>query len=151
MKIEPTLEGGLSVKMESDADWMVMALIVEDAGDSAHLAEFFGELMDDDSEWSEWVVPDLDATFCSQCACVREVVEKARLAGESAVLVRVGEAESWYGALNQARLSLQSRYSFDAMPTLEGVNDELKSAYFRDRFYTYLQSLLLEFVFDESA
>lgn len=148
MKIVPTLEGGLSIQPESDTDWSVLEMIITDIGRPAHLAESLADLMDDESEWDEWVVPDLAEGFHSQSSYVTNAVQHGREQSAGAVMVSPSDADHWYGALNQARLALQARYRLDAMETLDDISAEVIEAYYRDRFYASLQSLLLEFVMD---
>jgi len=105
-------------------------------------------LMDDDSEWDEWVVPDLVEGFTSQSLLVDASVAEARKQTPPAIVIRPKHADLWYGAVNQARLSLQARFRLDVFESLDGVPEEVVKAYIRDRFYATLQSLLLEFVMD---
>lgn len=148
MKAVPTLEGGLAIQPESEVDWQVLEMITIDIGRSGHLAESLGGLMDEESEWDEWVVPDLVEIFCKQSNYIASAIERAHVEESSSIIIRPQDADHWYGALNQARLSLQARYRLDGMAGVDGLPDEIVQAYFRDRFYTSLQSLLLEFVMD---
>ena len=151
MKVIPTLEGGLAIRPESEMDWQVLEMITSDMGRSGHLAESLGGLMDEESEWDEWVVPDLVESFDKQSSYVALAIKHARSEDPSPIIVRPQDADHWYGALNQARLSLQARYRLDTIDfenVVDDLPDEIVQAYFRDRFYTSLQSLLLEFVMD---
>ena len=149
MTILPTLEGGLSIQPESDADWSVLEMITVDLGRPGHLAESLAGLMDDESEWDEWVVPDLVEAFNTQSTYVTKVIENARgLSDPATISVTKTDVESWYGAVNQARLALQARYRLDTLDSLDDVPEEVAQAYFRDRFYTTLLSLFLEYVMD---
>ena len=60
--------------------------------------------------------------------------------------------ESWFGALNQARLVMQARYNFPELETLESLVSLLASEnlnpYLTSRFYTQLQGALLELGMD---
>jgi len=153
MKVLPTLEGGLCIMPESKNDWVEIELICSDAVQPAHLAESLADLMDEDSEWDEYVVPDLEESFKSQCGFVRAVIKNARKSRERGIFITPADAEKWYGAINQARLSLQARYHLEEMGEMgdaDGVESELKSAYFRNRFYLLLQSMLLEFVMERA-
>lgn len=150
MTVLPTLEGGLSIQPESDADWAVLEMISVDMGRPGHLAESLAGLMDEDSEWEEWVVPDLQETFNEQVAYVAVAVQHARDQSVQTVAITPKDAELWYGAVNQARLALQARYKLDAIDSLDGMPDELIQVYFRDRFYTALLSFLLEWVMRSS-
>lgn len=148
MKILPTLERGLSIEPESDRDWSVLGMISADIGRPAHLAESFAGLMADDSEWDEWVVPDLVDGFTFQSLLVDAAIADARKQTPPAIIIRPEHADCWYGAVNQARLALQARYRLDVMESLDEVPEDVIEAYIRDRFYSSLQSLLLEFVMD---
>ena len=151
MKVLPTLEGGLCIIPESEADWMELHLICTDAVRPSHLAESLADLMDVDSDWDEFVVPDLEESFNSQCRFVAATIENARDHNEKAIFITPPQSEKWYGAINQARLSLETRYKLDAVEAdgdLEEAAPEVRSAYFRNRFYLFLQSMLLEFVMD---
>lgn len=149
MKVLPTLEGGLCILPESEADWLELELICSDAVRPAHLAESLADLMDSDSEWEEYVVPDLEESFNGQCRFVSASIENARDKKERAVFITPKQAEKWYGAINQARLSLEARYKIDSVVETEEVAPEVRSAYYRNRFYLLLQSMLLEFVMGE--
>lgn len=154
MKIVPTLEGGLSILPESEIDWAVLERVAVDIGRPAHLAESLSGLMDEESEWEQWVVPDLKDGFERQRLYVEKVVRQQREKADGNVTIRLADAECWYGAFNQARIALQARYRLDELDELDlseglgGLDPELVEAYFRDRFYASLQSLLLEFVID---
>lgn len=151
MKVAPTLKGGLSIQADSERDWQVLKMITADMGRSGHLAESLGGLMDEESEWDEWVVPDLVESFDQQGSYVAAAIMRAHDKGSSPILVTPQNVDRWYGALNQARLALQARYRLDAIDfehAGDDLPDEIVQAYFRDRFYASLQSLFLEFVMD---
>ncbi len=153
MKILPTLEGGLCIMPESEADWMELELICTDAVRPSHLAESLADLMDTDSDWEEFVVPDLEESFNSQCRFVAATIENARDHNEKDVFITPKQAEKWYGAINQARLSLEARYKLDALDpedNIEEIEPEVRSAYYRNRFYLFLQSTLLDYVMEVS-
>ena len=75
--------------------------------------------------------------------CIRD---RARAKEEAVIFVHPEKADVWYGALNQARLALESRYQLSGYDDFEKAAEDLRSAYFRDRFYCFLQSTLLEYV-----
>lgn len=128
---------------------MVLETINTDVGRPAHLAESLAGLMDEESDWEELVVPDLEQSFSSQCRFVQASIDAARERDEKALFIKPRDAEKWYGAVNQARLSLQARYKLHELDDPEGAPAELRSAHFRDRFYLMLQSLLLEYVMED--
>ena len=146
MKILPTLDGGLCILPESKSDWLELELIVSDGGSPEHLAQSLGDLMDDDGDWDEYVVPDLKQSFSEQIRFVSKMIEKAQESQQDAVFISAKEADPWYGAINQARLTLQSRYQLDEIEDVFAAKPELRSAFFRDRFYLFLQSMLLDYV-----
>lgn len=152
MMVNPTLEGGLVIEPQKDADWEVLEMITQDAGRPAHLAESLADLMDEESEWEELVAPELADVFGGQCRFVSKVIEHAREQNEAAVFIKPHDAEKWYGAVNQARLALEARYELEEVKErgepLEELPTELRSACFRDRFYLTLLSLLLDYVIE---
>ena len=151
MKIELTPEGGLCITPESKADWLELSLICSDIGNPSRLAESLTDLMDKDSEWEEYVMPDLEKQFNDQCCHVTSAIEDAQESKERAVFISPQEAEKWYGSINQARTSLEARYQLSHLDDLEdadpeNISSEILSAYSRDRFYLFLLSILLEHV-----
>ena len=149
----PTLEGGLCIIPESEIDWDELQLICSDDDRPTHLAESLADLMDEDSEWGEYVVPDLEENFRNQTQFVDATIKRARQSNEPAIFIAPAEAELWYGAINQVRLSLQASYDVEELDEASDSNDwepELKSAYFRNRFYLLLQSMLLEFIMNKA-
>lgn len=149
MNVIPTLEGGLAIEPESDLDWEVLEMITRDIRRPAHLAESLADLMADDGDWSEYVVPDLVEGFNNQTQLVAAAIRDARENDDPAVYITPGQAEKWYGALNQCRLALEARYRLSAEEDFESAPAEMRSAHFRDRFYLMLQSMLLEYVLEE--
>ena len=146
MKILPTLEGGLCIIPESEIDWDELQLICSDDDRPTYLAESLADLMDEDSEWGEYVVPDLEEGFRNQTQFVDATIKRARQNKEPAIFIPPAEAELWYGAINQVRLSLQASYDVEELDEAGDVDEmesELKSAYFRNRFYLLMQSMLL--------
>ena len=106
MKILPTLEGGLCILPESEIDWDELQLICSDDDRPTYLAESLADLMDGDSEWGEYVVPDLEENFRNQTRFVDAAIKQARQNNEPAIFITPAEAERWYGAINVVRLSL---------------------------------------------
>ena len=153
MKILPTLEVGLCIIPESEIDWDELQLICSDDDRPTHLAESLADLMDEDSEWGEYVVPDLEEGFRNQTQFVDATIKRVRQSNEPAIFIPPAEAELWYGAINQVRLSLQASYDVEELDEASDLNDwepGLKSAYFRNRFYLLLQSMLLEFIMNKA-
>lgn len=154
MRILPTLEGGLCILPESETDWQELQLICSDEQRPGLIAESLADLMDEECEWGEYVTPDLERGFQEQTQMVAEVLHRARGSEQPAIFITPDEAEKWYGAINQARLSLQAGYQLDELDDLEELDDlddlepDLKSAYYRNRFYLLLQSMLLEYIME---
>jgi len=144
----PTLNGGLRIDAEESRDWDVLRYVMIDA-EPRLLAEHLTDQAGDEAEdWREYVQPDLEQTFESQINFVRRAIAEATNAaagGPGSLFIEKAQAESWYGALNQARLALHAHYEFPeddadafAMPPPK------RSAYFRYEFYMILQDLLLK-------
>lgn len=160
MRVMPTLEGGLRIEIETPTDWLVLEQISDDAldGGEDRLPQRLGALMDEQSEWEEVVIPELKALFNGQITCVVEGVQlgqaEVELGEEAAsgeVRIPKADAESWYGALNQARLALESRYKFGPTEEIESLDDfseEKRSAFVRNQFYNALQGVLLDYVLE---
>ncbi len=152
MNVIPTLDGGLRLEIEEASDWQALMAISLDA--ERDLASDLSELMDVEAMWEEIVVPELQEHFTSQIDTVTKAIREAKkteIAGKDTELhIQKGDAETWYGALNQARLALEDRYQFGAMTeeAFEKIPDPQRQAYFRERFYCHLQSVLIEYVMD---
>ena len=158
MKVMPTIEGGLRIDIETPSDWLVLEFIPLDAlGESGgKLPERLGALMDDDSEWDEMVIPELRMFFADQVSKVAQAVKDAQADVElgkeeaSGTIFITNEAgEDWYGALNQARLGLESQFKFGPSEEIDGLeefSEEKRGGYVRNRFYLALQGLLLDYV-----
>lgn len=160
MKVMPTMEGGLRLEIESPTDWVMLKQIPQDATEKldTSLPELLGDLMDDDSEWDDLVLPDLQLIFSAQLAQVASAVTEAEANSidssdgeEGELFIPRQDAEEWYGALNQARLALEERYRFG--PT-EGIEDlaqfppAKRTAFIRSQFYCTLQSILLDYAIE---
>ncbi len=145
MTVQPTVEGGLKIIPEDDDDWNVISAIALDANED--LAKRFSGLMDEESMWDDIVVPDLELHFSSQLEVVISALKAGRKEGE--VIILPEESEAWYGALNQARLGLERVHHFgaDEKVVIEELSSaEEQGAYRRGRFYTAVQSVLIEYV-----
>lgn len=137
------------------------------------------ELVDD---WQEFVMPDLRQEFTRQLDCVANDLSQAQPESTPSPphddLLREGEdedesededaatspaatyeliipfdhIESWYGALNQARLVMQERYEFPETENLEAMVGLLTSKnlkpYLTSRFYMEIQGALLDLGMD---
>lgn len=156
MKVMPTLEGGLRIDIESSSDWLVLERIPADAVEEKRfsLPEELAALMDDESEWDDLVVPELADLFSGQVDHVAKAVASAIEQGEEdsgELFIPREDAREWYGALNQARLALESRWGFcgdEEDPPLEGAPPQKRFAFVRSQFYLVLQGLLLDYAMD---
>ncbi len=157
MKVVPTLEGGLRIEVETATDWLVLEQIAPDAleGGAENLPTRLSALMDEDSEWDEMVVPELQDFFTGQLRMVRDTIhaaqEESSDAPEGQFLIMREDGVQWYGALNQARIALETHYSFGPgqdVTEAESFPPPKRSAFIRSQFYCALQSVLLEHVLE---
>jgi len=160
MRVMPTLEGGLRIDVETETDWRVLEQIGPDAlgTQGEDLAGRLGALMDEGAHWDDYVVPELQEIFSGQLGRVTGAVQAARRKAESRaagaagkLFIARGDGPEWYGALNQARLALETRHQFSGSHGLEALGsfpEAKRAAFLRSQFYCALQSLLLEHVLD---
>ena len=153
----PTLEGGLRIEVETATDWLVLEQIAPDAleGGGEDLPARLSALMDEGSEWDEMVVPELEDFFTGQLRTVRDTIHAAQQestdAAEGQFFITQAEGAQWYGALNQARIALETHYQFgpgQELTEVESFPAPKRSAFIRSQFYCALQSVLLEHVLD---
>ena len=153
----PTLEGGLRIEVETSTDWLVLEQIAPDAleGGGEDLPARLSALMDEGSEWDEMVVPELEDFFTGQLRTVRDTIHAAQQestdAPEGQFFITQAEGAQWYGALNQARIALETHYQFgpgQELTEVESFPAPKRSAFIRSQFYCALQSVLLEHVLD---
>ena len=80
MKVMPTLEKGLRIEVETATDWLVLEQIATDAleGGIETLPTRLSALMDEESEWDEIVVPELEDFFTGQLRVVRDTIHAAQ-------------------------------------------------------------------------
>ena len=70
------------------------------------------------------------------------------------VLISKEESGTWYSVLNQARLALEGKWKLASLEdeedfgSLEAIETERLAAYLRNRFYTRIQAILLDFSMD---
>ena len=153
MKIAPTIEGGLRIDPETEEDWHILRAIALDAnGSDTDLADRLGGLVTDEKiaeDWQEIVVPDLRESFADDLHRIYAAIEAAAAfqdAGESPIWITREDAFNWYSGLNQARLSLEERYSFGSDPESDPANlvPIRQEALLRNHFYSALQSFILQ-------
>jgi hypothetical protein len=147
MKAAPTLDGRVRIDPESEIDLVVLRAIVSDAqGSSDDLVASLGHGMDEavTEDWADFVRPELEDRFSRQLADVSEDLSTAQ-PGEP-IFVGPERVDSWYGALNQARLALEEKHQFGD-EELESMSAARASAKIRSHFYGALQYLMLEILF----
>lgn len=158
MKLAPTLQGGLRIDADSLEDWMVLDAICADASNlpGAPLYERLSEKMPKDPDWEEFVAPDIRSQFSDQITHVSRAISSASMDESHAgsIFISKEDAEVWYGAINQARMTLEQQFQISEMDEfvdldeLGELTEEKRSAVIRGHFYSTFQSLLLEYVLE---
>lgn len=155
MKILPTLEGGLRLDAENPDDWTFLQAIIHDATHrGSDLARDLAQLLKDDEgadDWQEYVVPDLSEEFQTQISFLAGAIQSAMEesnGGPGALWITREDGFLWYGALNQARLSIEEHHQFGTTEHVDigTLSPEARSAFLRSQFYLAMQSLLLDHV-----
>ena len=146
MKAAPTLDGRVRIDPESELDLLVLRAVIPDAtsrGDSLS-GNVSGRMNSEvEADWREFVEPDLQRTFDDQLSHVAKTLSGA--AAGKPIFIEREQAETWFGALNQARLSLEDKYRFHE-PGAPRSGGDYRTARVRSNFYQILQGLLLEFL-----
>ena len=158
MKLAPTLQGGLRIDADTVEDWMVLDAICADAASlpGVPLYDRLSEKMPKDADWEEFVVPEIRSQFSDQVTHVSRALSAAARDEDQVgcVFISKEDAPIWYGAVNQARMTLEHVYKlsdlgeFEELEELGDLGDERLSAVVRSHFYSTFQSLLLEYVLD---
>ena len=158
MKLAPTLQGGLRIDADSQEDWMVLDAICADAASlpGAPLYDRLSEKMKKDADWEEFVAPDIRSQFSDQIAHVSRAISSAAMDEDhvGSIFISKEDAPTWYGAINQARMTLEHHYQlskldeFVDLDELGDIGEEKRSAVIRGHFYSTFQCLLLEYVLD---
>ena len=146
MKAAPTLDGRLRIDLESALDVVVLKSLVADAAaDGDRLASWVAGGMPEevDSDWREFVIPDLCGHFHGQVATVAGAVRD--LSPGSSVFIGREDAVTWYGVLNQARLALEEKHHFKTASAVPPSSERI-AATVRVNFYQVIQQMLLEFM-----
>ncbi len=156
MKMAPTLDGGLRIDADSLTDWMILELICADAArlPGSPLYEQLSSHLEKDDDWKEFVEPDIKSQFSEQITHVSRALSTATKDETHAgsIFITPQNAPIWYGAINQARLSLEKQFNLskldhiDDEDDLADLDDDLRGAVIRNHFYTAIQSLLLDYV-----
>ncbi len=156
MKMAPTLEGGLRIDADSLTDWMILELICADASrlPGPPLYDQLSSRMEQDDDWKEFVVPDIVTQFQDQITHISRAISSAPKDEEhsGSLFIHKDDSMIWYGAVNQARLSLEKQYDLsmheilETEKALDDLEPELRSAVIRNQFYCAIQSALLDYV-----
>jgi hypothetical protein len=146
MKAAPTLDGRIRLDLEDAIDLAVLRAIIADAhgrGDdlAARLAACSEPELAED--WADFVLPDLRASFNSQLETIAAALSEVT-PGDTLFIAR-GDAEAWFGGLNQARLALEARFGLSRDGDVARTGPA-RSAAIRARFYQMLQGMLLHFL-----
>jgi len=158
MKLAPTLQGGLRIDADCAEDWLILDAICADAAalPGPPLYDQLSENMEKDPDWEEFVAPEIRSQFSDQIVHVSRAISSAQRDENQvgAVFVSKNDAMIWYGAINQARISLEQLYQVSKIENFidsdgtDEISDEKHSALVRGHFYSMMQSVLLEYVLD---
>ncbi|MGJ8672172.1 DUF2017 family protein [Rubritalea sp.] len=158
MRVAPTLDKSLRIDAESATDWLVLEMICTDASQmpDGPLADKLANYMAADEDWNELITPELSDQFNEQVRHVSRAISTAekdsKLTGS--LFIKAADADIWFGAINQARLSLEERHDISKHEdeinedALEYEDPSLKAAIIRYHFYTSLQSIMLDYILD---
>ncbi len=149
MKAAPTIDGRLQIIIEEDQDWLALDLIIHDSvtGNREDLCEHLSSELKERQDWEDYIRPDLETHFSSQIKQLKKFLDESR--DQKTFYIDRQGAEYWYGALNQSRLSLETKYQTSHIESLDEINElelEMRSAFLRSQFYSNLQGLLLEYI-----
>jgi hypothetical protein len=154
MKISPASPNLIKIQLSSGVDWLRLGEIIADASClETDLAHRLARKMDIEGDWEDYVLPDIKDHFSSQLMQVQEELKRAHPedghVGE--LIISPANVDVWYGALNQARLALESKYALskhnkDAPQAVARLDYEIRSALARSHFYCFLLSIFLEHV-----
>jgi len=153
MRIAPTLDGGLRIDAESAHDWLLLEMICTDAASLSEspLTERLAAHMETNEDWDEYVTPDLKTQFSEQIAHVSRAISIAEKDHELVghLHIQKSEADTWFGAINQARLSLEAQYQLSNYQHPEEIDDQspfIQSTFARYELYSQIQFCLLEYL-----
>lgn len=158
MRVAPTLDKSLRIDAESPTDWLVLEMICTDASQMPDepLADKLADFMVADEDWNELITPELSDQFNEQVLHVSRAISTAEKGSDltGSLYIPADEADIWFGAINQARLSLEERHKVSQHEdeiddeSLEYEDPTLKAAIIRYHFYTSLQSIMLDYILD---
>ncbi len=108
-------------------------------------------------DWAEMVGSELRKRFSSDMDTVTSDVEKAYESGEEQwdFIIRFDHVPAWFSALNQARLVMHERYQFPDSDDAEAMAAFMLTPHVKmlrtERFFTFLQSALIQLELDREA
>lgn len=156
MKLAPTFQGGIRIDADCAEDWLMLDAICGDAAGvpGKPLYDRLAEKMPTDPDWEEFVAPDIRDQFSYQIVHVSRSISSAQRGEDQVgvVLVEKEDCMTWYGALNQARMTLELVYQvseldeYADLDDLAEISEEMRMALVRSHFYSAFQSLLLDYV-----
>lgn len=157
MRVAPTLDRSLRIDAETPTDWLVLEMICTDACQMPDkpLADQLAALMSSDEDWIDIITPELADQFNEQILHVSRAISAAPKTDDQtgSIFIHPKDADTWFGALNQARLSIEERHTISQYDELEAEElheqtDEIQAAVFRYHFYTSMQTIMLEYILD---
>ncbi len=160
MTVAPTLDKGLRIDVDSPTDWQVLEMICTDAASQGGttLAESLADFMEDDADWAELMTPELHQQFNEQITHVSKAISSAKKENDltGTVSIKHEDADIWFGAINQARISLENRFKLSEVEEQyqdnidpEDISDPaLLSAIIRYDFYSRIQTIMIEYILD---
>ncbi len=156
MRVAPTLQGGIRIDADCAEDWLMLDMICVDAAGvpGKPLYDRLAEKMASDQDWEEFVAPDIRSQFSDQVTHVSRSISSAQRDEDQAgaVIIEKGDCITWYGAINQARMTLEQVYTMSELDRsaelddLDELSDKIRLALMRSDFYTAFQSILLDYV-----
>lgn len=154
MRIDPTECGDLRIEIEDALDWARLELItIDGARLEGKLGSSLGAKMKMDDDWKSYVLPDIDQAFSEQIQFVNREINAARSESpqQGELHITSENVDQWYGALNQARLALETEHALSTLDDndiemFEELDHGLRSAIIKNHFYLFVQSHLLQHV-----
>lgn len=145
MKLVSLPSGALRVVRHNKYDMAVLHELI--SHDLRGLPRRLREDLDFEPEWGNPLGPNSIEEYSSQRNFVVEAVTTALEADEKKIVIDLGEGEAWYGALNQARITIDEEFEVSKLgnPSLDEINDEdLRFACSRFWIYYSIQMAVLE-------
>lgn len=154
MKIRFTDKGDMEVLLENDLERDIFPCIERDARALGEewLSDSLSPDFDDPwfTNWQEWVQPEVQERFDEQLSSLNKF---SKPVGEM-LFIPQAHVEAWYGAVNQARIALETIFHFseeeipdnreELMSKVEQWAEDKQGGYQRFHFYGWFQEILLE-------